>query len=245
MPLVATRDITNGRQDQGSGETVVYTLTTTNWGSNPSSSSVTVYDLTSGSADVTSTVTSGSSSESGDVITLPAISSLTAEHIYRVDVEFVSGSSTFVAPCHIHCNAFTYIGNLSTDRDKIRFHLNDTDPGQGPLPEDKNFADTEIDGLITQEGTWERAVAAGLEMLARAWTRHPTFRADGLSLNRSDIAKGYREDAMNWRKRFGYTIPIKTAGQIPVDGYSDDVTTDDVQTSGDYEGEWEYVTPKA
>ncbi len=140
---------------------------------------------------------------------------------------------------------FNYNDALSSDRDKVRFHLDDTVINAGPLPADANFSDDELDGLIDAEGTWQRAVAAGFGLLASRWIRYPTFRADGLSLNRSDIAKGYREEAKTWRTRFGYTIPIKTAGQIPIDGYSDDITTDDVNTSGEYDGKWEYVTPRA
>ena len=138
---------------------------------------------------------------------------------------------------------FDYNDSLSTNRDKVRFHLGDTVVEAGPLPNDGNFSDDELDGLISAEGTWQRAVAAGLERLAIAWTRHPTFKADGLSLNRSDIAKGYREDAQNWRKQYGYTRPTYVAGQITKDAYSDDVTSDDVDTSSEYEGDFEYVRP--
>ena len=139
----------------------------------------------------------------------------------------------------------TYNDNLSASRDKVRFNIGDTVSGSGPRPSDGNFTDDEIAGLISIEGTWQRAVAGAMERLAREWTRHATFAADGLKLNRSDIAKGWREEAAAWRKRFGYTVPIKVAGQINQDAYSDDVTNDDMRTSSDYEGQWEYVTPKA
>jgi hypothetical protein len=243
MTYKATRDVTQARVAQSADETIEYTLTTTNVASNPTSPTVKAYDLTNSSADVSTTVLTGSASASGDVITLPTVSGLTAGQVYQIEVKYTVGNSTFEQTFVIVCQGFSYIGDLSTNRDKVRFHLNDTDPGNGPLPEDRNFSDNEIDGLITAEGTWQRAIAAGLEALARAWTRHPTFKADGLNLNRSDIAKGYREEAKNWRARFGYTIPIKVAGQIPVDAYSDDVTTDDVDTTSEYEGKWEYVTP--
>lgn len=227
MP-VSARDITQGRQDQGSGETVVYTLTTTQWASDPSSPSVTVYDLSDAETDVTATVCSGSATALGDVITFPAISSLTGEHIYRVDVGFVSGSNTLVVPVYIFCNAFTYIGDLSTSRDKVRFHLTDTDPGDGPLPADKNFSDTEIDGLVTAEGSWRRAVAGGFEVLAAAWRRYPDFKADGLTLNRSDIADGYAAIAQEWRRKYGGAAGTAGARVMTrIDGYSDDIAADE------------------
>lgn len=140
--------------------------------------------------------------------------------------------------------AFTYLGTLTTDRDNVRFHLGDTEENAGPRPADANFTDAEIDGLIAAEGSWQRAVAAGFERLATEWTRYPSFKADGLSLNRSDIARGYREQAAEWRKRHGTTAPAYVAGQITKDAYSDDVTSDNVDTSGDYSGaEFEYVRP--
>ena len=141
--------------------------------------------------------------------------------------------------------AFTYSDTLTTDRDKIRFYLGDVTEDSGPRPSDANFSDNEIAGLVTAEGTWQRAVAAGFERLAAEWRRHPTFKADGLSLNRSDIAKGFWEQAQDWRDKFGSTVPIKVAGQITQDAYSDDVTNDDLTTSGDYDGDWYYVVPEA
>jgi len=105
--------------------------------------------------------------------------------------------------------AFTYVGDLSTDLDKVRFCIQDITEDSGPLPADANFSDAAIAGLITLEGTWQRATAAAFETLAAAWTRHVTFTADGLSLSRSDIADGYTEKAALWRKRWG-----SASGQI-------------------------------
>jgi len=138
----------------------------------------------------------------------------------------------------------TYNDALATNRDKIRFAINDTVSGSGPRPSDGNFTDDELTALVTNEGTWQRAVAAAFERLAAEWTRHTTFRADGLSLNRSDIAKGYREDAKRWRTQYGYTRPTYVAGQITKDAYSDDITSDDVDTGSGYESSFEYVRPE-
>ena len=139
--------------------------------------------------------------------------------------------------------AFTYIGTLATDRDKARFYLGDTVENAGPRPADGNYTDAEIDGLITAEGSWQRAVAAGFERLDADWTKYPTFKADGLSLNRSDIAKGFRAQAAKWRADFPIPRPVYVAGQITTDAYSDDVASNDVET-GDYVAhEFEYVRP--
>lgn len=139
--------------------------------------------------------------------------------------------------------AFTYSDDLSTDRDKVRFHLQDTTDGSGPKPGDGNFTDNEIDGLIEVAGSWQRAVAAGLRALASAWRRYPDFKADGLKLSRSDIAEGYDEAAGAWEKRFGIPAPVAVAGVVKVDGYSDDIASDDA-TQGEYESEFEYVRPE-
>jgi hypothetical protein len=128
---------------------------------------------------------------------------------------------------------FTYTDTLSESRDKVRFYLQDTVLGEGPLPADGNFTDEELDGLITAEGIWQRAVAAGLETLANAWRRYPSFSADGLKLDRSDIADGYAKQAKEWRDTYGESSAALTsrAGSravTRVDGYSDDVDSHEV-----------------
>lgn len=140
--------------------------------------------------------------------------------------------------------AFTYVGTLATDLDRVRFSLGDTVSGAGPRPADGNFTDAEIAGLIALEGSWQRAVGAGFERLAAEWTRYPNFSTDGLRVDRSDIAAGYKAQAAKWRKDFPRPVGVKVAGQITKDAYSDDVTSDAVDTSGDYAGhEFEYVRP--
>lgn len=99
--------------------------------------------------------------------------------------------------------AFTYVGDLSTDLDKVRFHLQDTVSGQGKKPQNANFTDEELGALITLEGSWQRAVAAGFEALAAAWQDETTFSVFNGSFSRSDAAKGYKELAKEWRERHG------------------------------------------
>jgi hypothetical protein len=97
--------VTEGTQVQGADEKITYTLTTTNWASSPSSESMTVTKVSDGS-DVTSSVTSGSISVSGDVITLKPIDSLTAGELYRVEVQFTgTGYAPAEAYFYIKCEA--------------------------------------------------------------------------------------------------------------------------------------------
>lgn len=140
--------------------------------------------------------------------------------------------------------AFTYDDTLGTDLGRVRFHLGDVVENAGPRPDDANFADAELNGLITVEGSWHRAVAGGFERLAVEWLRYPTFKADGLSLNRSDIAKGYQKLAATWRARFGSPTPTHVVGAIRKDGYSDDISSTDVTVGGEYKGSFRYIRPK-
>ena len=141
--------------------------------------------------------------------------------------------------------AFTYLGTLGTNLDRVRFNINDTVEDSGPRPADANYTDAELNGLITVEGSWQRAVAGGFERLAAEWMRFPSFKeTNGLSLNRSDIAKGFLDIAGTWRAAFGQAVPVYVAGQITKDGYSDDIPSDEMTTSGsEYDPSFAYVVP--
>lgn len=120
---------------------------------------------------------------------------------------------------------YTYTGDLLTDLDRVRFNIGDTVEDAGPKPEDGNFTDAEINGLVTIEGSWQRAVAAAFETLASLWARHTNFTAEGMSASQSDIAKQYAASAIEWRNRYGFS-GTGGAGSIAViraDGYSDDL----------------------
>jgi hypothetical protein len=125
----------------------------------------------------------------------------------------------------------TYDATLPADLDKVRFYLQDTVSGSGPKPADGNFTDGEITGLITVEGSWQRAVAAGFETLAAAWRRYPSFTADGLQLDRNKIADGYAAQATVWRKAHGDSVTARggsggagSRSVTKIDGYSSTVT---------------------
>ena len=101
---MSTLEIIESPIEQGSEEQIVRSLTTTPWGSSPSSSSAKVFSLKpDGSdeaidADVTSTVMpDGSASESGDVVTLPLLKLLTKDTRYRMEVKFTCSGNVFEA----------------------------------------------------------------------------------------------------------------------------------------------------
>jgi len=143
--------------------------------------------------------------------------------------------------------AFTYAGTYDSDREKVRENIRDVTSGSGPLPADANFSDALLAGIITAEGNWQRATAACFEMLASAWSRFPDYATDGLKLERGKIADDFAKMAKKWRKDFGYAAksysPAGVSGQINQDGYSDDITNDDVDTNDEYGGDFEYIVP--
>lgn len=123
--------------------------------------------------------------------------------------------------------AVTYDDTLATDRDKVRFYLQDTVEDSGPKPSDGNFSDNEIAGLVTAEGSWIKAVAAGYEVLAAAWAAYADWQAGPRRENASQIAERYAERADVWRRRHGATATgAGTRHPTRADGYSDDVASD-------------------
>lgn len=78
---------------QGQDEQIKYSLTTTNWGSTPSSPVVKIYKQDG--TDVSSTNLSGTATVSGDVVTTPFVTGLTAGLRYRLEIQFVSGGNTY------------------------------------------------------------------------------------------------------------------------------------------------------
>ena len=138
----------------------------------------------------------------------------------------------------------TYVGDYSTDLDKVRFHIGDIVASGGPRPADANYTDEVLTPLITAAGSWERAVAMLLDNLAVEWTRHATIRVGPRSQDFSDVARGYRLQAKEWRNDHNILPGVIVAGVIRVDGYSDDVTSDDVDTVSEYARvkirTWEY-----
>jgi len=90
--MATKRKIEQSPLYQGEDEQIVYTLTTTPWGSSPTSVVVKIKD-TATNTDVSSTCLSGSASTTGDVITTPIVKSLTAGSLYRLEIKFtVSGN---------------------------------------------------------------------------------------------------------------------------------------------------------
>jgi len=96
--MAVSRAVKESPLRQGEDEQIVYLLTTTPWGGSPSSVSVKLYDVTDGArADVSATRLSGAASVAGDVIASPAVTSLVAGRVYRLEFKFTSGGNVLEA----------------------------------------------------------------------------------------------------------------------------------------------------
>jgi hypothetical protein len=92
---MSIREVKESPLEQGVDEEIQYQLTTTPWGSSPTSVSVVVKDDSDG-ADITATVMPvNSPSVAGDVITLSPLKSLTAGDNYRVEIKFTAGGNVW------------------------------------------------------------------------------------------------------------------------------------------------------
>jgi hypothetical protein len=97
------REVRESPLEQGIDEEIAYTLTTTSFGTAPSSAEVKAYDITENAyTDVTTTVLHGSVLIAGDVITLPTLKAITEGKTYRIEIKFTAGGQVHEPYLHIH-----------------------------------------------------------------------------------------------------------------------------------------------
>ena len=102
MPIL---EVAEGTQTQSPDERLAYQITTTNWVSSPTTTTVVAYDETLGGSDVTTTVfPTNSPSEAGDVISLSLLRDMTKGHTYRIEVKFVVGSNIWEFFFRVQCD---------------------------------------------------------------------------------------------------------------------------------------------
>lgn len=100
---MATLEVAEGRKVQSTDGSVAYTVDTSNVGTNPTNATVTAFDLTNGYLNVSTAVLAGTASASGAVITTPAVHSLTAGHLYRMEVKFTISTNVYEHYFEIQC----------------------------------------------------------------------------------------------------------------------------------------------
>lgn len=79
---------------------------------------------------------------------------------------------------------FTFDEALTADRDKVRHHIGDTDSARAW------FTDEHIAGIITLEGTWQKAVVSCLRNMIVRLSSEPTMRADWLQTDYATALRG-------------------------------------------------------
>lgn len=120
--------------------------------------------------------------------------------------------------------AFTYDGTLDTDLEKVRLEIGDTDST------DALFTDAEINVKLSLRANNIEATAADLcDILAVRFARQFDFETDGQKFARSQRSKMYKDMAAVLRARANGGIT--SVPTTRVDGYSSDVTSEDVSTS--------------
>lgn len=96
-------EVAEGLREQTVNEEIIYTITTTNFGGSPSSSSVVAVDLTTGQTVTGTVFPVNTPEEAGDVITLDPLKDLVKGHKYEIRVKFTSGTSIFECVFYVEC----------------------------------------------------------------------------------------------------------------------------------------------
>lgn len=98
---------------------------------------------------------------------------------------------------------FTYIGDLSTDLDEIRFTIGDTVSGSGIKPNNGNFTDEEIAGLLSLEITTGRTIARLYETLSAIWAKFIDTKMGSRDEKLSQVSARYAALAKKYRDEYG------------------------------------------
>ena len=126
--------------------------------------------------------------------------------------------------------ALTYIGDLSTDLDKVRFYIGDTAASAGPLPSAANFTDAELNGVLSLTGTVNKSVSAAMGAIAARWASYANITVGPRREEYAAIADAWAKRKNDWDDE--YSIHQVTTGSSAyltrVDGYSDDISAGDV-----------------
>ncbi len=96
-------EVAEGTKYQTSNESHPYEITTTNWASSPTVGTVVVYDESVDEVVTDTVMSTGAHSDSGDVITLKPLDSLTVDHSYRVEVQFATTGNTWECFFRVKC----------------------------------------------------------------------------------------------------------------------------------------------
>ena len=99
------REVTEGIQDQSSSEEIIYTITTTNWGSNPSSISAVAYEEGNSTAVTATVFPVNTPTAAEDVISLSPLKALTIGKTYRIEVKFTVSAQILECYFRVRCSS--------------------------------------------------------------------------------------------------------------------------------------------
>lgn len=112
---------------------------------------------------------------------------------------------------------FTYTA-FATDKDRVRFHLADTDAA-API-----FSDEDINAAITEYSGYKPAVIAFIKYLIALLTQTPDFTADWLKISSSAAIASYRKMLEDKQAEFGISDGSIAAEGVHVYRYDSDQT---------------------
>ena len=134
----------------------------------------------------------------------------------------------------------TFSTTLTTDIGKIRLELGDDTSGSGVLPSGDNLTDEQIQVILDREGSVMRTVAGICELLATRYAQLADLQVGPRKESYSQVSAAYLKRAADLRSRYGdatgtdaesyagiYSVPV-----VRVDGYSNDVTSTELDTTG-------------
>ena len=123
--------------------------------------------------------------------------------------------------------AITYLDALSTDRDKVRLQIGDTQQDAGPRPDKRNFSDAEISFFVSDEGSVNGAIAKAFEILVAEWTPYAlSEREADVAYDAKELVDKYRILAKEWRDKTGGGADTIYAGVISLDFQQKDTVND-------------------
>lgn len=116
--------------------------------------------------------------------------------------------------------AWTYSSALSTNRDRVRFLIGDTDTN------DQQLQDSEIDWVLTQEGNVYLAAAKSCQALAAKYSRQADSEVGDLAVKKSQRAKAYFDLAKKYKAEGIIDAPVFAASLSVADKQTYEQDTD-------------------
>lgn len=110
----------------------------------------------------------------------------------------------------------TYRDSLTTDRDKIRLRIGDTQQDAGPRPDKRNFSDDEIKFILSEEGSVvTAAVAHCFEILQSEWSSYALLEREGdIQFSAISTSNRFGDLAELWRAKPGGSAEAEASGGL-------------------------------